>query len=221
MPWAVAPLVLRTTKAVKLMTVGVSLWSMRLKIRWTVAESNDVYIGLGGNIGNTSSILRSAIRSLATLPEVADLKLSHFYKTSPISDLEQSPYVNAVCKFKTTLSASHLLEKLQQIEKEHGKCPKPKNAPRTLDLDILFYGSEYHDTVELEIPHPRWRERLFVLIPLADLCSSLIIPHPQNSQQKQRVDVRELIHTFSHPVFQSVSRLDEISFIGNEYDPSY
>nr|MBA3816227.1 2-amino-4-hydroxy-6-hydroxymethyldihydropteridine diphosphokinase [Parachlamydiaceae bacterium] len=123
-----------------------------------------VYLGLGGNIGDSLSILQSALQSIQKL-DIQDFKVSSFYSTQPVSDIVQRWYVNAACRFRTTMGVKDLLHKLQQIEIEHGKIVKPKNAPRTIDIDVLFFGNERHDEAECEIPHPRWRERLFVIKP--------------------------------------------------------
>jgi 2-amino-4-hydroxy-6-hydroxymethyldihydropteridine diphosphokinase len=136
----------------------------------------EVFVALGGNIGNVSLNLTEALKALKNLPEICDLRISRFYKTTPVSDLPQNPFVNAVCTFRTTFSASDLLRVLQKIERDLGKTVKPKNHPRKIDLDILFFAQEKYNTPELEIPHPRWKERLFVLIPLSDLVKQLDVP---------------------------------------------
>ena len=99
-----------------------------------------------------------------------------FIARGPVSALPQADYINAVCCFKTCLPPLSLLYELQKIEKKLGKQPKSKQEPRVIDCDILFYGDEEVSLPELEIPHPRWRERLFVLQPLADLVDRLLIP---------------------------------------------
>lgn len=139
----------------------------------------EVFVALGGNIGDVPSVLKSALKKLKALPEICDLKTSRFYKTTPVSDLPQEPYVNAVCSFNTTFSACELLAVLQKIERDFGKTAKPKNHPRKIDLDILFYSHEKINTPDLEIPHPRWKERLFVLVPLSDLVEQIDVPEAE------------------------------------------
>lgn len=129
----------------------------------------DVYIGLGSNLGDPAGMVAEALRMLEAI--TSDFTASPFYLTSPVSDLPQPDFVNAVCRFKTALSPVELFAELQKIERHLGQSPKPKNAPRLIDLDILFFGQERLLTSVLEIPHPRWKERLFVLRPLADLTS--------------------------------------------------
>ncbi|MCE5317434.1 MAG: 2-amino-4-hydroxy-6-hydroxymethyldihydropteridine diphosphokinase [Parachlamydia sp.] len=131
----------------------------------------DVYVGLGSNLGDPGALVAEALGLLEALPILSEFEASPFYLTSPVSDLPQPHFINAVCRFKTTLSPLKLFAELQKIERHLGQTPKPKNAPRLIDLDILFFGKERLLTSELEIPHPRWKERLFVLRPLADLTS--------------------------------------------------
>lgn len=131
------------------------------------------YVGLGGNIGDSVSLLKQALNGLSLLPQIEDLKVSSFYQTTPVSDLPQNMYVNAVCVFLTTLSPDKLLEELQRLEERLGKRKKPKNEPRLIDLDILFFGDLSIKSEMLEIPHPRWQERLFVLKPLLELTQDI------------------------------------------------
>lgn len=151
---------------------------------------NIVYLGLGGNIGDTSSIFNHTLSLISDLPGVKNLEASSFYKTAPVSDIPQPDYLNAVCRFKTRLNARQLLGLLQTIEKSQGKFPKPKNVPRIIDIDILFFGTESHASPDLEIPHPRWSERLFVVVPLLDLTSSIAIPG--NGCCEQMIDLIKL-----------------------------
>lgn len=130
-------------------------------------------MGLGGNIGDVFTVIGNVLKRLASHADIFDLKSSKIYQTTPVSDLPQPLYLNAVCSFKTAMSAKELLKVLQAIEKDFGKVEKPKNEPRTIDLDILFFGEESIKDHELEIPHPRWQERLFVLVPLLDLTTKI------------------------------------------------
>lgn len=129
----------------------------------------DVYVGLGSNLGDSADIVAKALALLEAVPAISQFAASPLYLTSPVSDLPQPDFVNAVCRFKTTLAPMELLAELQKIERHFGQSPKPKNAPRLIDLDILFFGREKILTPDLEIPHPRWKERLFVIRPLSDL----------------------------------------------------
>ena len=90
---------------------------------------------------------------------------------------KQREYLNAVCRFETTLSPFELLDALEMIEKALGKRPKPKEAPRVIDLDLIFYGDCQINSPKLTVPHPRWNQRLFVLAPLAELTGMKSMPN--------------------------------------------
>lgn len=136
----------------------------------------EVYIGLGGNIGDTHTVFKQALQQISEIPEVFNLSVSRFYRTKPISDIPQGDYLNAVCRFQTNLEAKNLLQYLQAIETRLGKKSKAKNEPRIIDLDILLFGVELHQNKDLEIPHPHWHKRLFVLIPMAELVTEIKVP---------------------------------------------
>lgn len=155
-----------------------------------------VYIGLGSNLGDSRAILRYALEHIATIPHTSGLEVSSFYETPPISDIPQPNYINGVCRFKTNLEADVLFSHLQHIETLHGRTlqsEQPKNAPRRLDLDILFYGNGTYHAKGLEIPHPRWNQRLFVLIPLLDLTPTINVP---NASGYTTVDIAGMIAAF-------------------------
>lgn len=154
----------------------------------------EVYLSLGGNLGDTIEILKAVLKDIAFLPGIFDLKCSSFYQTTPVSDIPQGLYINAVCAFKTKLTTQELFSCLQEIERKHGKAPKPKNAPRVIDIDMLFFGQERHSSPDLEIPHPRWHERLFVLIPLAELTSNIVVPGALGDELKV-IDINKIIAT--------------------------
>ncbi len=178
-----------------------------------MTTSHHVFLGLGGNIGDTYSVLQRALTRLELIPTVSDLAVSSFYFTSPISDIPQGPYINAVCRLKTALEPRRFFWYLQQIEQSIGRVPtKRKNAPRILDIDILFYGTEAFECPGLSIPHPRWAERLFVLRPLTDLVSSIELP------DGTCVELQNLIDNMSSYHGQWVCPLEEMSLdilIGN------
>lgn len=156
----------------------------------------EVYVGLGGNMGDSCAILNAALEKIAALPAIYDLTISRFYRTTPVSPIPQPLYINAVCRFKTSFTARELLRQLQDIEKSLGKMEKIKSAPRIIDLDILFYGIETYNEPDLQIPHPRWSERLFVVAPLADLVTHLNIPDPKNPKLIVQFDMRKYLQDF-------------------------
>ncbi len=131
-----------------------------------------VYVAMGANLGEARHTLETAAAELAATPGIQDLTLAHFYSTAPV-DSSGPDYVNTVTRFTCTLGPEALLDRLQAIEQEHGRTRLYRNAPRTLDLDLLLYGQEQIDTARLTVPHPRMHERAFVLVPLADLAPEL------------------------------------------------
>jgi len=132
-------------------------------------------IGLGANLGDTRATLTAALAELARLPDSALEAASSFYRTAPI-DAAGADYLNAVALLRTALAPLALLAQLQRIEARHGRERAYRNAPRTLDLDLLVYGDVRLATPELTLPHPRLHERAFVLCPLADVAPDMSIP---------------------------------------------
>ncbi len=130
---------------------------------------SEVYVALGSNLGDSWQLLTKAIAAIRALSSTSELKVSQIYRSKPVSPMAQPDFLNAVCRFKTALAPLELLDALEQIECDLGKVAKPKEAPRCIDLDIIFFKNIEMRTDRLEIPHPRWRERLFVLRPLADI----------------------------------------------------
>ncbi len=166
-------------------------------------RQHEVFLGLGGNIGNTRKVLLSAIECIRDLDEVSNLQLSPLYLTSPVSSIPQGIYVNAVCRFETSEAPEELWPTLQAIELQHGKQPKAKDEPRVLDIDIILWGQETRASQDLTIPHAHWQERLFVLAPLADLTKSVVLP------DGICYDVKEAIARFPDHRTQWAHRLDE------------
>lgn len=138
-------------------------------------NGNLVYIGIGSNLGNAVQNVTEAIDSLSRLPDTCLDKSSSYYRTAPV-DATGDDYINAVARLVTGLSPEPLLDALLTIENRFGRERPYKNAPRTLDLDILLYNRECIATERLSIPHPRMAERAFVLIPLAEIDPDIVIP---------------------------------------------
>lgn len=133
------------------------------------------YVGIGANLGDARANVADAIARLARLPGTHLLKASHSYRTAPI-DSSGPDYINAVASIDTELDAHALLAGLQAIELAHGRERPYRNAPRTLDLDLLLYGADIIDTPALTVPHPRMPERAFVLAPLLEIAPDIEIP---------------------------------------------
>lgn len=139
------------------------------------APATLAYVGLGANLGEPDATLRAAVRALAALPDSAVLACSSFYRSAPI-DATGPDYLNAVLRLETRLAPHALLAALQDIEQTHGRERPYRNAPRTLDLDLLLYGEQCIATPTLTVPHPRLHERAFVVRPLAEIAPHLTIP---------------------------------------------
>ncbi len=127
-----------------------------------------VAIALGSNLGDRDAHLRYAITRLSAL--LTDLRVSTFHNTAAVEvDEPQPDYLNAVVSGTTTLAPLDLLHAMLAIERERGRERPSFRASRTLDLDLIFYGDQTVTTPELTVPHPRWRERAFVVGPLSEV----------------------------------------------------
>ena len=133
------------------------------------------FIGIGANLGDAQANVEDAIARLSALPGAVLLGRSSLYRTAPI-DSSGDDYINAVASIDTTLAPQALLEALQEIELAHGRERPYRNAPRTLDLDLLIYGDETIATDTLTVPHPRMHERALVLAPLLEIAPDAIVP---------------------------------------------
>ena len=134
------------------------------------------WVGIGANLGDARANVLDAIDRLARLPGARLVQTSSLYRTAPI-DSSGDDYVNAVAALATDLDAHALLRALFAIEQAHGRERPYRNAPRTLDLDLLLYGDAViDDAPAVIVPHPRMHERAFVLAPLAEVAPDLIVP---------------------------------------------
>jgi 2-amino-4-hydroxy-6-hydroxymethyldihydropteridine diphosphokinase len=137
---------------------------------------NEAYVALGSNQDDSVGHVRQAFSDLAALPRTRLAKRSSLYRTAPVGFLEQPDFINAVALLETGLVPLALLRELLAIEKRHGRVRAAPNGPRTLDLDLLIYADLQLQLPGLTLPHPRMRERAFVLAPLAEIGPDLIIP---------------------------------------------
>lgn len=126
------------------------------------------YVALGANLGDAQATVLQAVNALAQLPGTRLLRASSLYRTAPF-EASGPDFINAVAAISTRLSAPELLLNLQQLEHDQGRQRPFKNAPRTLDLDILLYGHAVINSPDLQVPHPRMLQRAFVLVPLAEI----------------------------------------------------
>jgi 2-amino-4-hydroxy-6-hydroxymethyldihydropteridine diphosphokinase len=140
-----------------------------------MAEGKLIYLALGSNLGDRAANLEGAIEALSGFGARV-LRRSSIYETEPVDFLAQPWFLNCVVEAETSLVPRRLLEELQAIERKLGSKKLVPRGPRIIDLDVLFYASEVIHQAGMEIPHPRLAERLFVLIPLAELAPELRHP---------------------------------------------
>lgn len=133
-----------------------------------------VAIALGSNLGDRERFLRQAIEALATL--LSDLRVSAFHETTPVGVGDQPRFLNAAAAGWTALGPRDLLSRLLAIEQSLGRERPYAGAPRTIDVDLLLYGEAVIDERGLIVPHPRFRERRFVLVPLAEIAPEWVDP---------------------------------------------
>ena len=133
------------------------------------AATRRAYLGIGSNLGDRLQYLQLAVDDLAAADDVDVVALSPVYETAPVGGPEQPDYLNAVVAVDTARSARALLELAHAIEAHADRVRTVRWGPRTLDVDVLLVGDERVDEPDLVVPHPRMRERAFVVVPLADL----------------------------------------------------
>ncbi len=134
------------------------------------------WLGLGTNVGARARHLRHALHALAREPAVALTGVSTVYETEPVGYTDQPRFLNMVVRLETSLEPEDLLALGRRLERERGRERTVRNGPRTLDVDILLYDDRRIDRPGLTIPHPRMRERAFVLVPLLELDPDLVDP---------------------------------------------
>jgi 2-amino-4-hydroxy-6-hydroxymethyldihydropteridine diphosphokinase len=153
----------------------------------TLAAGERIFVGLGANLGDTLSTLRDAFDAIDALPGTRCVARSSFYRSEPV-DASGPDYINAVAELRSTLDPEALLVALQSIEARFGRERPHRNAPRTLDLDLLRYGERQVRSSTLTLPHPRLQERAFVLLPLAELAPALVGAVPRDQRIERIAD---------------------------------
>ena len=150
-------------------------------------ELVNVYAGLGANLGHARQSIESTILALGKLPETLLVGRSSFYQSAPFQ-ADGPDYTNAVVHLRTRLNAINLLRAFQSVEDLAGRERPYRNAPRTLDIDLLLYGNGNIQSPELQVPHPRMHERAFVLLPLSELAPELVTTDELRGVQDQVVN---------------------------------
>ena len=153
-------------------------------------DQNQCFIALGSNLGDRHAHIRAAVEALARLPGTDVVRVSTIIETEPVGPAGQERYLNGVAQIRTSLGPRDLLSHLLRMELERGRdrASSPRWGSRTLDLDLLLFGDRVIDEPGLSVPHPRLRERLFVLEPLAEIAPELALP-PDGKRVREALDL--------------------------------
>jgi len=137
----------------------------------------DVVLSLGSNIGVAADHIADAVRRLRADPDLFVLAISRLYRTKPIGPVEQNDFINVAVRLKTSLSPNDLMKKCLGLEAAMGRdrVSAVRWGPRVIDIDIILYDDITMKNAEVEIPHPRFRERAFVLVPMAEIAPDRIV----------------------------------------------
>lgn len=135
-----------------------------------------VYLSLGSNLGDREANIRNALNSLAQYPNIHLEKVSSFYETAPVGNIDQPDFINAVARIETDVSPMEIFYTCMEIECEMGRVRNLKWETRVIDIDILLYDNVTVHTSELTVPHPRMMERAFVMAPLAEIAPDIKLP---------------------------------------------
>ena len=138
--------------------------------------AQEVFIGFGSNLGDRCTFINQALQALSRLPATSLEKLSSLYETAPVGYLEQGAFLNGAVLVRSSLKAFDLLERLLDIENSLGRVRLERWGPRTIDLDILFYGDAVIEFPDLLVPHPEIIKRIFVLEPLHEIAPDWLHP---------------------------------------------
>ncbi len=133
-----------------------------------------VFLSLGSNIGDKEEHINKTLTLISELYEIK--KISHLYLTEPVGNIKQEWFLNCVVQIETGIDPKKLLSSFKSIERKLGRIKTVKNGPRSIDIDILFYGDHVIKTKDLIIPHPLIQERLFVLQPMMDINPDFVHP---------------------------------------------
>jgi 2-amino-4-hydroxy-6-hydroxymethyldihydropteridine diphosphokinase len=138
------------------------------------------FIGLGSNLADPARQVHNALAALGAIAQTRVLRHSSLYRTAPVAFIDQPDFINAVAEIDTALSPLPLLDALQDIENRFGRTRSFRNAPRIIDLDLLWYQGVRLVSERLVLPHPRMLQRAFVMIPLCEIAPDLLL-EPEGS----------------------------------------
>jgi 2-amino-4-hydroxy-6-hydroxymethyldihydropteridine diphosphokinase len=159
-----------------------------------------IYLGLGSNLGEREKMLAAAVHALDS-PRLRILRLSPIYETEPVGLAGQNWFLNLVAEAETDLFPLQLLHRTSRVEAELKRRRLAPNGPRTIDIDILLFSNFVVDADSLQIPHPRFRERRFVLAPLADLAPNLRDPITGKSIRQLLAEVKgQMVRCVGSPI---------------------
>ena len=169
------------------------------------------YLGLGSNLGDRNQNLAQALELMSKHAVVE--QVSSIYETEPVGYQPQPLFLNAVCRISTELKPKQLLRLAKRVEAKLGRTPGFSNAPRTIDIDILFYGEEVLSSKELTVPHPRLAARAFVLVPLAEIARDLVHPGSGKSIKKLLADLGTVTGVHQWAEAEEIMRRQDVSSI--------
>ncbi len=136
----------------------------------------DVFLGIGSNVGNRAGFLVAALQKLRETASVKIVKISSVYETEPVGVKDQDSFLNGVVRVQTSLAVRDFHARVKNIEREVGRLERIRWGPREIDLDILLFGGQVVDEANLKIPHPEMEKRRFVLQPLAEIGPDVVHP---------------------------------------------
>jgi len=150
---------------------------------------NNVFIGIGSNLGNATENCLKGIGELRESDKIEIIHCSSFYKTEPVGGPEQEWFINCVVKTETSLAPENLLFYLKKLESEMGRVQSLKWGPRVIDFDVLFFDNKILDTFNIKIPHPLNHKRRFVLEPMAEIAPTFVHPVLNRSIDELKKDI--------------------------------